>query len=148
MNTINRLFGILAVVALSGCGGTVNSPVGGDDDDDGSTPAVQVSYITDVYPMFERRNCVQCHSGGGPGKDDGGLMLDNGSNPVYREVTEEVSPNHEVTRIELGSPGDSLMLVMPLGGVSGHVHGIFFLGSSDPDYQLLLEWIADGAASN
>lgn len=131
-----RLFLVMAIpLALAGCGADTSGIERGDG----------LSYAEDVFPAFERRNCVECHSGGGPGKDEGGLMLDSGATPVHRELTEEISPNHAQTRVRLDDPEASLLLTMPLGGGA---HGAFFSGPSDPDYELFLAWIRGGAAKD
>lgn len=134
---------LLAVLA-AGCGEDSLSGVSTADPADPSDPpqGSALSYEQDVYPLFESRNCVQCHSGGGPGKDDGGLMLDTGPNPVYRELTEEISPNHGTVRVDLSNPSASLLLALPQGIGP---HGVFFQDTSDPDYRTILAWIAAGA---
>jgi len=136
---------LVLAVTLAGCG-DVTTPSGVDTGSGDPTPtAGSVSFSNDVFPAFERRNCVQCHSGNGPGRDDGGLMLDGGVNPVHREVTQETSPNHDVLRVDVDAPAASLLVVMPLG--TG-VHGRFFADTSDPDYALFVTWISEGAQKN
>ena len=80
---------ILAALVITGC--TSHSHSEGDDDDslspdaapgataDGSAATVpsNVSYATQIMPIFDARGCVACHSGNGPGKDLGGLFSNN-----------------------------------------------------------------------
>lgn len=139
---MKRILACLVVVFLPACGDLADS-IGAE-----TTPTANgVSYSADVFPAFERRNCTQCHSGNGPGRDDGGLMLDSGSNPVHRELTEEESPNYMTTRVNLGNASASVLLTMPLGQGPGP-HGVFFQSTSDPDYELFLAWILEGAQRN
>ena len=102
-----------------------------------------VSFSTQVVPIFTNRGCVACHSGNGPGKDLGGLMLDGGN--VYKELVEE-RPN---TRVKVGMPEASLVLTMPSreSPPDGHPN-ITFASASDPDYLKLLVWIREGAKNN
>ena len=108
-----------------------------------------VSFIRDVVPIFELRGCDACHSGNGIGRDLGGLMLDASANKSYDELTREISPNHGVTRVNLQAPADSLVLTMPSPETPPDRHpNVTFTGVEDPDYQLLLVWIEEGARDN
>jgi len=103
-----------------------------------------VSFAQTVVPIFSSRGCVGCHSGGGPGKDLGGLMLDTGSNPVYRELTQENPLRANVT-----SPEKSLVLTMPSAESPSDAHpNVTFTGPQDPDYIKILVWIREGAKQN
>lgn len=104
-----------------------------------------VSFLTSVYPIFTSRGCVACHSGGGPGKDLGGLHLDGGANLAYRELVTE-RPN---TRVKLATPEDSTVLTMPSREDPPDRHpNITFASPSDPDYLKILVWIREGALNN
>jgi hypothetical protein len=108
-----------------------------------------VSFANDVRPIFERRGCEICHSGNGIGRDLGNLTLDSADNLIYRELTEEISPNHQVTRIDLENPPGSLVLTMPSPEDPPDAHpNVTFASPADPDYLMLLGWITDGAPQN
>jgi hypothetical protein len=140
-----------------GGGGTVVPPgdPGPSEGIDGGTVAADdggagtVSFSQQVYPIFAKRSCDPCHSGGGPGKDLGGLMLDTGLTKVFRELTQEISPNSGTTRIDLKQPAKSLLLTMPLAETPPDKHPVApFASTTDPDYQTLLRWIEQGAKQN
>ncbi len=117
-------------------------------DGPGALPS-NVSFRDDVMPIFVARGCTNCHSGGGIGKDLGGLMLDSGDNKVYSEVATEISPNFKTTRIDLTYPERSLLLTMPGPEDPPDAHpNVTFLGPSDPDYQTIMVWIMEGAKQN
>jgi len=102
-----------------------------------------VSFSTQITPIFTNRGCVACHSGNGPGKDLGGLMLDGGN--VYKELVLE-KPN---TRVKVGMPEESLVLTMPSREAPPDGHpNITFASPTDPDYLKLLVWIREGAKDN
>ena len=104
-----------------------------------------VSFLTSVFPTFSARGCVACHSGGGPGKDLGGLHLDGGANLAYRELVEE-RPN---TRVKLATPEMSLVLTFPSREDPPDRHpNITYASASDPDYLKILVWIREGARNN
>jgi hypothetical protein len=113
---------------------------------DGALPLpTNVSFRTSVYPIFSNRGCVACHSGGGPGKDLGGLHLDGGENLAYRELLLE-RPN---TRVKVATPEQSLVLTYPSREDPPDRHpNITFAGATDPDYLKILVWIREGAKDN
>ncbi|HTL38773.1 MAG TPA: hypothetical protein VL326_36835 [Kofleriaceae bacterium] len=103
-----------------------------------------VSFATQVYPIFSARGCVACHSGGGPGKDLGGLMLDAGANKVYMELTTE-----NPLRVQKTMPEKSLVLTMPSAESPSDGHpNVTFTGPQDADYLKILVWIREGAKNN
>jgi mono/diheme cytochrome c family protein len=113
---------------------------------DGTPPALptNVSFTSQVYPIFSRRGCVACHTGGGIGKDLGGLMLDGGRNLAYRELVTETP-----TRVVVGAPETSRVLTMPSRETPPDAHpNITFTGPQDPDYLTILVWIREGAKDN
>lgn len=113
---------------------------------DGPPPMgpTNVSYATQVFPIFSARGCVGCHSGNGPGRDLGGLKLDGGANVVYRELVEE-----DPTRVQTATPEASLLLTMPSAESPPDGHpNVTFTGPQDPDYQKILVWIREGAKNN
>lgn len=106
---------------------------------------MNVSFGTQITPIFDRRGCVNCHSGNGPGRDLGGLTLDGGNNLIYRELVEEI-PN---TRVNVAMPSTSKVLTMPLLESPPDAHpNVTWTSTSDPDYLLLLAWITEGAQQN
>lgn len=113
---------------------------------DGPAPPMptNVSFQAQVFPIFSARGCVACHSGGGPGKDLGGLMLDGGSNLAYKELTME-----NPLRVQKATPEKSLVLTMPSAESPSDGHpNVTFTGPQDPDYLKILVWIREGAKLN
>jgi hypothetical protein len=103
-----------------------------------------VSFSTQVFPIFTARGCVACHTGGGPGKDLGGLMLDGGANLAYKELTME-----NPLRVNKAMPEKSLVLTMPSAESPSDGHpNVTFTGPQDPDYLKILVWIREGAKLN
>jgi hypothetical protein len=113
---------------------------------DGAPPAMptNVSFNTQVYPIFTKRGCVACHTGSGPGKDLGGLMLDGSANLAYKELTQE-----NPLRANTATPEKSLVLTMPSAESPPDGHpNVTFTGPQDPDYLKILVWIREGAKNN
>lgn len=113
---------------------------------DGAPPALptNVSFSTSVFPIFENRGCVGCHSGGGPGKDLGGLFLDGGANNVHKELTQE-----DPSRVVPLMAEKSSLLTMPSAESPPDRHpNVTFTGPQDPDYVKILVWIREGAKNN
>lgn len=113
---------------------------------DGAPPPMptNVSFSTQVFPIFAARGCIACHSGGGPGKDLGGLMLDGGANLAYKELTME-----NPLRVQKTTPEKSLVLTMPSAESPSDGHpNVTFTGPQDPDYLKILVWIREGAKQN
>jgi len=104
-----------------------------------------VSFSTQIVPIFAARGCVACHSGSGTGKDLGDLTLSGSANLIYKELVTE-KPN---TRVRLAAPETSLILTMPSreDPPDGHPN-VTFTGPRDPDYLKLLVWIREGAKNN
>ncbi|HEU0033364.1 MAG TPA: hypothetical protein VFQ53_22185 [Kofleriaceae bacterium] len=103
-----------------------------------------VSFANQIVPIFSNRGCIACHSGGGIGKDLGGLKLDGGTNSIYSEVVDE-----DPTRVVKTNPPTSLILTMPSPESPPDTHpNITFASANDPDYQKLLVWIREGARNN
>ena len=68
---------------------------------------------------------------------------------MHKELTEEVSGRHQVVRVNLAAPAESLMLTLPSKEDPPDVHpNSTFLSSSDPDYLTILGWIREGALDN
>ncbi len=108
-----------------------------------------VSFETDVRPIFDRRGCENCHSGSGPGRDLGNLTLDGSSSLIHRELTEEEAVTTNPKRVDLAAPEASLVLTMPTAEDPPDRHpNITFTGPFDPDYLTILVWIREGALDN
>ncbi|MFN0249637.1 MAG: hypothetical protein ACKV2T_22325 [Kofleriaceae bacterium] len=104
-----------------------------------------VSFLATVFPIFAARGCVACHSGGGIGKDLGGLHLDGGANLAYRELVTE----RQGVRVNLTTPEMSLVLTKPSREDPPDTHpNVTFTGPSDPDYLKIVVWIREGARNN
>lgn len=113
---------------------------------DGAPPALptNISFSQQVFPIFDTRGCVACHSGNGPGKDLGGLTLDGSANLVFKELTQE-----NPLRAKTLMPETSLVLTMPSAESPSDGHpNVTFTGPSDPDYIKILVWLREGAKSN
>jgi len=103
-----------------------------------------VSFKTTIVPIFSNRGCVACHSGGGIGKDLGGLKLDGPASQVYTELRVE-----DPTRVRLDEPELSLVLTMPSREDPPDTHpNVTFASKSDPDYVKILVWIEEGGLDN
>ena len=103
--------------------------------------AYMPSFIRDVNPVMSRVGCNAgtCH-GAAKGKNGFKLSL-RGYDPIFdhRALTDDLAAR----RINLASPGDSLMLLKPTG-VAPHVGGKLF--DTDSLYERTMRrWIAGGA---
>jgi len=108
-----------------------------------------VSFETDVAPIFESRGCLSCHSTFGIGRLLGGLTLNGRVSKVYDEVAVEISRNHGTPRVDLENPEASLILTMPSFEDPPDIHPFAtFTGPGDPDYLTILTWIREGAENN
>lgn len=104
-----------------------------------------VSFSTQIVPIFTSRGCIACHAGGGIGKDQGGLNLGGGANLAYRELTQE----RVGLRINLAMPEKSLILTNPSREDQPDAHpNVTWTGPTDPDYVKILVWIREGAREN
>jgi hypothetical protein len=104
-----------------------------------------VSFQTTIFPIFTARGCVACHTGGGIGKDLGGLHLDGGANLAYRELVEE----RVGIRVNTAMPERSLILTNPSREDPPDAHpNVTWVGPTDPDYLKILVWIREGARNN
>jgi hypothetical protein len=112
---------------------------------DGPPPKISnVSFATQVLPIFAARGCVACHSGNGPGKDLGGLTLNAGATKVYKELVVE-----NPARVRPGMPETSLLLTMPSRESPPDRHpNVTFASATDPDFQKIYVWIKEGAKEN
>jgi len=101
-------------------------------------------YVRDVAPVLSRLGCTAgtCH-GSKDGKNGFKLSL-RGYDPLndVRAFTDD----HAARRTSVASPDDSLMLLKCTGAVP-HVGGQL-TRPGEPYYQLIRDWIADGAKLN
>jgi hypothetical protein len=107
---------------------------------------VNVSFSTDVVPIFSARGCANCHT---TGNAPGDLQLSGGENTIYQELVQEISPKFNVVRVNLGMPAQSLILTMPSLDVEPDSHpNATFISQNDPDYLKIRVWIEEGALQN
>ena len=101
----------------------------------------KVSFVRDVMPTISKLGCNAgtCH-GSAKGKNGFKLSL-RGYDPVldHRALTDDLAGR----RFNRSMPQRSLMLLKPSGGIP-HVGGIR-MRTGEPHYNLLKEWIGDGA---
>ena len=112
---------------------------------DGAPPKLtNISFANQIVPIFTARGCVACHSGGGPGKDLGGLTLTGPASKIYKELLEE-----DLTRVRAGMPEMSLLLTMPSREAPPDRHpNVTFTSTADLDFQKIYVWIKEGAKEN
>lgn len=104
----------------------------------------EVDFIRDVNPVLSKVGCNQgtCH---GSAKGKGGFKLSlRGYDPIFdiRTLTDDLASR----RTNPASPQHSLMLQKPTGGVP-HVGGVI-MKKGEPYYEILEEWIFNGAKLN
>jgi hypothetical protein len=108
------------------------------------TPPPMPSFATDIYPRLQKAangglGCANCHTAGGPG-----AVL------VYDDPAALVLTNIKAIAgvVDLATPASSLLLTKPLYELpplpQNHENATF-LSMTDPDYQLFLLWITQGA---
>lgn len=117
--------------------------------DGAQTVPTNVSFSTQVVPIFTKRGCINCHSGNDIGADLGDLALNGSANKIHGELTQEISPTHAKTRVDLQAPESSLLLRMPSFEAPPDAHpNVTFASPADADYLVLLGWIREGALQN
>jgi hypothetical protein len=115
----------------------------------GAPPPASISFQQAVVPIFMSRGCYNCHSGNGPGRRLGDLVLDGPPMKIWTALVQTVSPNFNTPRIDLKDPANSLVLTMPSYANPPDGHPVVvFTSSNDPDYQEILTWIDEGAQFN
>ena len=107
----------------------------------GSQKPFEADFVKDVNPVMTKLGCNQgaCH---GSKNGKGGFKLSlRGYDPLFdvRALTDEVAGR----RVSLSSPDDSLMLLKAIAEVPHE--GGRRCENGDPAYQILRQWIADGA---
>ncbi len=107
----------------------------------GQKDVFPVNFIRDVQPVFSKLGCNggTCH-GSAEGKNGFKLSL-RGYDPIYdhRAFTDDL----EGRRFNRAAPDRSLMIMKPAGAVA-HVGGVLWQ-PGDPNYELVRQWIAQGA---
>jgi hypothetical protein len=104
-------------------------------------PPKNVSFSSQVVPIFTKRGCVECHSGNKIGANLGNLSLDGGTNHVYNQIV----PG----RVAPASPTTSKLLAMPSYSNPSNGHPVVvFSGPQDADYVTILTWINEGVQNN
>ncbi len=108
-------------------------------------PPMNVSFATNVYPIFTNRGCIECHSGNKIGANLGNLVLDGGANHVYMQLVTSQYP----LRVVVSAPATSLVLTKPSYSNPSNGHPVVvFTGPQDKDYETILAWITEGAKNN
>jgi hypothetical protein len=107
----------------------------------GAGSAFQADFVRDVNPVMTKLGCNQgaCH---GSKNGKGGFKLSlRGYDPIFdvRSLTDELSAR----RVSLSSPDDSLMLLKAVAEVPHE--GGRRCENGDAAYQILRQWIAEGA---
>jgi hypothetical protein len=127
-------------------GGTLarTGGMGGGGGGGGGTNVTDPSFATHIYPKLQRAGqgglgCANCHTLAGPAAV---LKFDDPAGTVLANMTARTGVINAVT------PADSLLLVRPLYEApptpQDHPNATF-LDTNDPDYQLFLRWITNGA---
>ena len=96
----------------------------------------QVNFGTQVVPFFSSTGCTGCHG------TSGDLTLTGTPTAIYNEV---------ITRVNLGSPTNSLILTEPSAGPPSTTHGggkFVTWATNQPAYTTTLQWIQEGALLN
>ena len=104
-------------------------------------PPKNISFASQVVPIFTARGCVECHSGNKIGANLGNLSLDGGTNHVYMQIMPD--------KVSLTTPTASKLLAMPSYSNPSNGHPVVvFTGPQDKDYVTILQWITEGAKNN
>lgn len=97
---------------------------------DADTPVYITTAYTDIHTMLHT-DCASCHGDG-----TGGYLVNESLNDSYHSA---------ITKIDLATPEQSLLLRKPAGLIS-HNGGVFqAYTEGTANYNLILKWITDGA---
>lgn len=120
----------------------------------GALPPQAYNFTEDVYPLFTQYGCVGCHTAGGPPtaitagfNADWDLPPMQVWNNLVGPGTTCPDPDNPV-RVCTDDPGNSLLVTYPLVDMIGEEdpHPLkAFAALTDPDLQVILQWIAQGA---
>ncbi|MEW5853693.1 MAG: hypothetical protein AB2A00_33265 [Myxococcota bacterium] len=115
-----------------------------------------VHFTNDIYPLIANTpqqggtGCRSCHfEGRNATNAPGGFFLGNNPTELYDEMVNQAATDPDNLGEAFlvnknGYPERSLVLVEPLQG-SGAVHPVkFFADTTDPRYQLIYRWVAEG----
>ncbi len=120
----------------------------------GAQPPLAYNFTDDVYPLFTTYGCIGCHSGGGPPEAVSGGFAADWSLPPMQAWQNLVGPGttcpdlDNPLRVCVDSPAASLLVTYPLVDAIGmeDPHPLKAFGSiTDPDLQIIVQWIAQGA---
>lgn len=107
-----------------------------------------IDFGSQIYPLFLPTaqggyGCQGCHTNQNGATPAGGLNLYGGADVAYAQL----EPTAHPTRVNLADPASSALLTEPLYESTGaQNHPIFaFVSTQDPGYQLILQWITEGA---
>lgn len=107
-----------------------------------------IDFGSQIYPLFLPTaqggyGCQGCHTNQNGASPAGGLNLYGGADVAYAQL----EPTAHPTRVNLADPAASALLTEPLYESTGvQNHPIFaFVSTQDPGYQLILQWITEGA---
>lgn len=120
----------------------------------GAQPPAAISFVEDIYPLFEKHGCIACHTAGGPPEAVSmGFNADWSLDPqsVYDLL---VGPGitcpdaANPVRICTEDPLNSKLVSFPLTDAPGMPddHPVnAFATTEHPDMQKIIQWIAQGA---
>ena len=120
----------------------------------GAQPPAAISFVEDVYPLFEKHGCIACHTAGGPPEAvTAGFNADWSLDPesVYDLLVGPgtTCPNpDDPVRICTDDVLNSKLVSYPLTDPPDEpdLHPVNAFASTDhPDMQLIIQWIAQGA---
>lgn len=120
----------------------------------GAQPPAAISFVEDIYPLFEQHGCIACHTDGGPAEAvTAGFNADWSLEPqaVYDLLVgpgttcpNPADPVRICTDDVLHSKLVSFPLTDPPGEPDDHPVNAFAT-TEHPDMQLIIQWIAQGA---
>lgn len=120
----------------------------------GAQPPTAYNFTEDVYPLFSLYGCVGCHTGGGPPEAVNAGFNADWDLPAMQAWQNLVGPGtvcadlDNPLRVCTNAPGASLLVTYPLVDQVGmeDPHPLkAFPSLTDPDLQIILQWIAQGA---
>jgi hypothetical protein len=142
-----RYFGPLQVKVFRGGFTWVTLREGGVAPPPPPPPPGEVTFETQVYPLFLPVNqggfgCLGCHTNENGATPAGGMNLYGGAAQAYMALDPARYPN----RVNVQNPGQSLLLTKPLYEPDGNQnHPIFaFVSVNEPAYKTIYDWISAG----
>lgn len=116
----------------------------------GALPPTDVQFTDDIYPLFTKHGCVGCHTAGGPAGASS-LDLSVAVADVYGNLIAPGTTCPDVAnplRVCTDNPAISKLVTFPLTDTPASIdnHPVDAFGTiNDPDLQLILQWISQGA---